>query len=63
MFLVYLVIWAFTLLAGASAVWALAWAVQTGQFRDFRAGAASIFDDDEPVGRVTDAFPGEGSPQ
>jgi cbb3-type cytochrome oxidase maturation protein len=60
-FLVYLVIWAFTLIAGASAVWALAWAVQSGQFRDFRAGAASIFDDAEPIGQPTDRFPGEGA--
>ncbi len=60
MFVVYIVIWTFTLVAGASAVWALAWAIQTGQFRDFRDGAASIFDDGEPVGQVTDRFPGKG---
>lgn len=59
MFLVYVVIWAFTLAAGASAVWALAWAIRTGQFRDFRAGAASIFDESEPIGRPTDFFPGQ----
>lgn len=60
MFIVYVVIWGFTLAAAATAVWALAWAVQSGQFRDFRAGAASIFDAEEPVGRPTDFFPGEG---
>lgn len=62
-FIVYMVIWGFTLAAAATAIWALAWAVQSGQFRDFRAGAASIFDDEEPVGRVTDCFPGEGGRQ
>jgi cbb3-type cytochrome oxidase maturation protein len=59
MFLVYVVIWAFTLAAAASAVWALAWAVRSGQFRDFREGAASIFADGEPPGRPTDFFPGQ----
>lgn len=43
------------LLFGATAVWALAWAIRTGQFSDFGQSAASIFDDEEPVGRVTDS--------
>ena len=42
---------------GAVAIWGLAWAIRTGQFDDFRAGAASIFDDEEPIGRITDSFP------
>ena len=42
-----------------SAVLAWYWAVKTDQFTDFKKGATSIFDEDEPVGRVTDAFPGE----
>ncbi len=46
-------------LAGLSAIVALAWAVSNGQYRDLRAGAASIFDEDEPIGVVTDHFPGE----
>jgi nitrogen fixation-related uncharacterized protein len=44
-----------------SAVWGLAWAARTGQLSRPNATARSIFDDDEPVGRVTDAFPGQES--
>jgi nitrogen fixation-related uncharacterized protein len=55
--LVYLLIWGSMLILGASAVWALVWAIQHGEMSDFQAGAESIFDDDEPVGQPTDAFP------
>lgn len=41
----------------ASALVALRWATRDGQFNQLQAGANSIFDDEEPVGRVTDAFP------
>ena len=41
----------------ASAVYALYWAVKTGQFREFEKGATEIFDDEEPQGRPTDFFP------
>lgn len=47
-------------LLGAFAVtviWALWWAIRGGQMSDFQRGATSIFDEDEPVGRPTDAFP------
>ena len=44
----------------ASAVYALYWSSKHGQLRDFERGAASIFDDDEPVGRATDHFPANG---
>jgi len=47
------------LVFGGSAVWALVWAINTGEFNNLSESAASIFDDDEPIGRVTDAFPGE----
>ena len=57
MMLVYSLIWGAVLVFGATAVAALAWAVQSGQLRDLSAGARSIFDAAEPVGRVTDAFP------
>jgi cbb3-type cytochrome oxidase maturation protein len=43
----------------ASAVYALYWASKNGQLRDFDKGAASIFDDEEPVGQPTDFFPGK----
>ena len=42
-----------------SAVAALAWSVRTGQMRNYRQGAASIFDAEEPVGRPPDAVPAE----
>ena len=46
----------------ASAVYALHWSSKHGQLRDFDKGAASIFDDEEPVGLETDAFPGRKPP-
>lgn len=58
MALVYLVIWGAVAAFGLTAVYGLVWAVRTGQFERFADGAASIFDEDEPVGVVTDAFPG-----
>lgn len=41
-------------LFGAGAVAGLAWSIRAGQMRDFQAGATSIFDADEPVGRPTE---------
>lgn len=55
--LVYVVVFGTVLLMGISAVWAFVWAVKTGQFRNFQKGAVSIFDPDEPQGKVTDHFP------
>jgi nitrogen fixation-related uncharacterized protein len=59
--LAYLLIWGSTVVFGASAVWALVWAIRNGEMRDLSAGALSIFDSDEPAGRPTDAFPERGS--
>jgi len=59
----YIYIWSFVLLFGLSAVGALAWAVQSGQLANFQSGATSIFDEDEPVGEITDAFPTSVKPQ
>ena len=42
-----------------TAVYALYWASKHGQLRDFERGATSIFDEQEPVGRMTDHFPAE----
>ena len=56
--LVYLLIWGSMLVFGGSAVWALVWAIRNGQMSNFKAGAESIFDEEEPVGKPTDAFPG-----
>ncbi len=55
----YAVVWAMTGLFALSAVVALAWAVQHGHMENFSDQARSIFDDDEPVGRPTDATPPE----
>lgn len=52
-----LAIWIFMTLLGLSAVLALAWAFQSGQFNDLERGARSIFDEEEPVGQMTDHFP------
>lgn len=41
----------------ASAIYALNWAIKTGQFRNIEKGATEIFDDEEPIGRPTDFFP------
>ena len=42
----------------ATALLALRWALRQGEFRDLNKTALSIFDEDEPVGRMTDHFPG-----
>lgn len=44
-------------LFGGAAVLALGWAFRDGQFENFDRGAKSIFDADEPIGKVTDTFP------
>ncbi len=36
---------------------ALHWAHKNGQFSNLDNGARSIFDEDEPLGQVTDQFP------
>jgi cbb3-type cytochrome oxidase maturation protein len=52
--LVFLTIIGFTV----TAILAFLWAAGSGQFRNQQAAARSIFDADEPVGRMTDRFPG-----
>ncbi len=61
MSVVYLIIGGSVAVAGATAVYGLVWAIRTGQMRNFSRGALSIFDDEEPVGTVTDSFPGAGA--
>ena len=53
----YTVAFVVALALSGSAVYALYWSSKHGQLRDFERGAASIFDDEEPVGRMTDHFP------
>ena len=50
-------IWTVILMLGCSAVIGLIWAVASGQLGEFQKGATSIFDEDEPIGEMTDAFP------
>ena len=59
MFLVFVLIWSFALFAGITMVWLLAWAIKRGEFNNLRDASRMIFDDGEPVGFVTDHFPGE----
>ena len=58
MWLVYVMIWGAVFVFGLTAVYGLVWAVRTGQLQDFAGGAASIFDEEEPIGVSTDRFPG-----
>ncbi len=62
MSLTYLAVWALMLVFAASAIYGLVWAIQHGQLRSFRAGARSIFDEEEPVGVPTDALVREAHP-
>ncbi len=50
------------ILLPVTALLALRWAVRQGEFRDLRKTALSIFDDEEPVGRLSDHFPSQSSP-
>lgn len=50
-------------LFGLVALWALGWSIATGQYRDFAAGARSIFDEEEPEGLEMDRFPSDGEHQ
>lgn len=61
MFFVFLFIWAFALFAGVTMVWLLAWAIRRGEFQNLRDGARMIFDDDEPIGTITDHFPDDAT--
>jgi len=48
-------------LLGGSALAAFFWAVRDGQLQDLPAGSRVIFDDQEPIGEVTDCFPDKRS--
>lgn len=53
--LYYILVFGLLGVLSASVVWGLWWALRGGQFSNFQKGARSIFDADEPVGKVTDA--------
>jgi hypothetical protein len=44
--------------ASVFALLAFYWAAKHGHLRDVENGAKVIFDDEEPIGKPTDAFPG-----
>lgn len=56
---VYWLIWLIMAVFASTAVGALAWAIGHGQMQRFAAGARSIFDAEEPLGEITDHFPGD----
>jgi cbb3-type cytochrome oxidase maturation protein len=45
----------------ATALLALRWSAKHGAFEDFKKTALSIFDEEEPVGKMSDHFPGGGT--
>ncbi|MCX7605184.1 MAG: cbb3-type cytochrome oxidase assembly protein CcoS, partial [Bryobacteraceae bacterium] len=55
----YVALWGLAAALGATAIGGLVWAIRRGEFDNLREGAASIFDDEEPIGQATDRFPGE----
>ena len=57
MTIVYGLIWGSWVIFGITTVWALSWAVRSGQFQGLSQGARVIFDEEEPVGEMTDTFP------
>lgn len=61
--LYYLILASSFVLLSGSALLALRWALRTGQLRDSKRTALIIFDEEEPVGRMTDSFPGSTRPR
>lgn len=53
----YVLVFGVVSLFVGSVFWGLWWALKGGQFSDFQRGATSIFDEEEPLGHMTDAFP------
>lgn len=43
----------------ASVLYAFNWAFKNGQFQELDKGASCIFDEEEPLGKQTDFFPGK----
>lgn len=57
--LAYILTFGLLIALSVSVVFALWWALRGGQMSNFQQGATSIFDDEEPIGQMTDAFPGQ----
>lgn len=56
--IVYLIMVAGVVVLTGSALMALHWALRTGQFKHPSKTALQIFDEEEPVGKMSDHFPG-----
>lgn len=55
----YILVFAALILMTLSVLGGMWWAMRRGQMNRVGRGAYVIFDEDEPVGEMTDAFPGE----
>ena len=55
----YILVFTVLGLLAISVIGGMWWAIRRGQMKSVKRGAYVIFDDDEPVGEMTDAFPGE----
>jgi nitrogen fixation-related uncharacterized protein len=54
----YLIVLGSIVCLTGSALLALRWALRSGQMRHLSRTALQIFDEEEPVGRLADRFPG-----
>ena len=61
-FLVYASLLGSILFFGGAAIFAMAWGLKNGEFQNFQRASQMIFDPDEPIGQVTDGFPGSQPP-
>ena len=57
MTIVWIIFVSSVVLLPATALLALHWTARHGGFDDLQKTALSIFDEEEPVGRMTDGFP------
>lgn len=62
MVIYYLILIGGLVLLTGSALFALRWALRTGQLKYPAKIALQIFDEEEPVGEMTDFFPGRFRP-
>jgi hypothetical protein len=58
MIVIWIIFACSVVLLPATALLALRWSANHGAFADFQKTALSIFDDEEPVGKMSDRFPG-----
>ena len=62
MYIVWLLFIGSVVVLPGTALLALRWALRHGEFNQLQKIALSIFDDEEPLGRMTDHFPGANPP-